>query len=178
MKNKTILSVAAAALTAVAALIAHGAAFISVQGQYIDGSASTNVIVAGTNVAVSTVPALTTNFFNLPNVANNTNEWPLIAFPPAFNPTPFRYVGMYANFTNIMTNSLIFRFAGSPDYSHWVSNVFWFAVSNNAANVTVPMWTNLDTLGFPFFALQQIENLGATNATGVQLIVVPKATSP
>lgn len=171
MKKISILT----ALFAAAAMFVHGAAFIYTPGQYIDGTTNVQVL-AGTNATVGTVPASSTNYYNLPNVANNTNYWPAIPFPPSLNTTPWRYVGIQVLTTTNLGDKLTFRYAASVDNSHWTSNAFSFTTGPGA---TAPsLLTNLDALGFPFWSLQAIENPSASNVVGLVHQVSPKATAP
>lgn len=156
-------------------LIAHGAAFVITQGNYIDGSASTQV-VAGTNATVSKVLSGATNYYNLPNVAYNTNMWPAIPLVSSLNVTPWRYAAVQCLTGTNLGDTLVVRFAASVDNTHWTSNMFSFTVPSQATFANVA--TNLDALGFPFWALQSIENKGASNVVGLTLPMVVKATAP
>jgi hypothetical protein len=159
-----------------ATLIAYGAAYIPVQGNYIDGSGGTNQIVAGTNPVVSTVINGATNYYNLPNVAYSTNSWPSQVLISPLNTTPWRYIAINVQTLTNLGDKVVFRYAASVDNSHWTSNMFVFSIPASASFANVS--TNLDSLGFPFWALQSIENVSASNVVGLIHIPVAKATAP
>jgi hypothetical protein len=174
MKPTTIRNAVITAACAVALsvpLIVHAISFIGVTGQYIDGSTNT-VVIAGTNATVATVLGATTNFFNLPNVTYNTNNWPAIGIPNYNNLQAWHYAGIQVQTTTNLGDDVTVRMAVSGDNSHWTSNFFVFKVPKGASFANVA--TNLESYGFPFVAMQAIENPSASNVVGLLIQASPK----
>lgn len=163
--KKLLLTIGLAGAT----LCSFAAAYVSAPS-YIDGSTNT-LVVQGTTNPVSFVVGGFTNSFNLPNVANDTNQWPSIELVPAQSTIPTRFAGFQAGWTMTFSNNAAttFRFAVSGDRTHWLSNYFTVGyITNTAPGKLNTFGTNFDLGCFPFVALQQIEvPTNAGNAGGV-----------
>ena len=156
----------------VTAFIVHAKSYIAVTGNYVDGSTNV-VVVAGTNIVVSSVLNGATNYFNMPNAASpSTNAWPAIIFPNTLNVDAWHYAGIQVVTSTNLGDDVILRFAASCDASHWTSNTFVFKVPKSASIGNVI--TNLESYGFPYYAFQSIENVSASNVTGLAVIITPK----
>lgn len=171
--KKLILS----CMACVVALAASAGAYISIPS-YIGGSTNTIVPTGSlsTNYACS-VAAASTNFYNLPNTTATTNWFQAIPIPPTLNLLPFNRLNFYTyvDFMGANSSAVTFRFAASPDASHWVSNFASIAITTNGTVASKSAITLTNAQSMPFWALQQIENPGAAATTNMVLqpVAVP-----
>lgn len=152
----------------------HAAGYIAIPS-YIDGT--TNLTLVGsTYLTNNTVLRASTNWYNLPGVANNTNCWTSLPMPPALNLQAFDKLGLQYGFTltGAGNSNVTFKIAVSGDGSHWVTNGWAFTATQNGT--TLVSGTNtLNTGAFPFTALLSIENpLTSQDVTGLYWIPVAK----
>lgn len=135
-----------------------------VQGIYIDGSTNA-VSVGGTNHNRSIVDAFFTNNYNLSTTSSaqaDTNSFPAqpVTSPYGLNN---RLLTLSGDIQCSAANSGLetFYLAVSANGTRWVSNYTSFSITCNGTT-HVPWITNIDTLSYPYVAIQRIGNTNAT----------------
>lgn len=153
-------------LTGLAAVFAvHSASYVPIT-TYIDGSTNTVVYGGPTTNIVSVVLPNSTNNFNLPGMANNTNAWPAIPLPAANNIQPFSKLFLQGQFKTTVdgTNGYIkITLAASSDNVNWVSNYATVSIQGVIGGLA-NAGTNFDVGAIPFLAIQSIANTNTASA--------------
>ncbi|MDE2099878.1 MAG: hypothetical protein KGL39_21675 [Patescibacteria group bacterium] len=151
-----------------------------------------NAPITGTNSS-----GVITNNFQLGTVPGSSNiMWQLSAsqgsqpfngtngFLPSAGITAIGYPGtLYGPFnnlsittqaalvaTNASSTTITFRFAGSNDGNLWLTNYFVqsYVIPINSTTPVIPVAiTNITLGGLPYFALQEIDNPGASAVTNI-----------
>jgi hypothetical protein len=151
--------------------------YIPVQGLYLNG-ASNNVVIGGTNFEADVVNAASTNFYNLsitPQDQTDTNRFPAVVIQGNKSGPPFSLIGVQNQFSMIGSNgaAVLFRWYGSVDGSHWITNAISQSFTTNGTGGVYSIGsTNVG--GIPFWCLGAIENSGPGKGSNLLFQVAGK----
>lgn len=158
-----------AAVAAVSAIaLIHASAF-DLFSSYLGGQTN-QIVVAGTNVIPTVIYGSQPNYYDIPNNAHNTNNFPAIEFQPGSGvpgrimPIQFSSTGSAASTANITL-----WFASSIDRQNWMTNalIWQFAMNGNNQKTVI---TNLDTMCAQYWCLTAASNAsGTVNCTNIFL---------